>query len=152
VLADRRLKGVVDVAEAMLEDVAQAHQDRQVDAAHLEPIDELLQVDGPITLLGGMHQHGTGLADGGIGLPLAFDPVQLRRVHDVPRIGGAGGRQDARGSSAHRPPSYRLQRAGRRRYRPRRYCATRTAASTGLVSMRPCTTPPSARTMRGEAM
>ena len=42
-----RLKAVVDVADAMLEDVGEADEDRQADAAELQPIDQLLEVDRP---------------------------------------------------------------------------------------------------------
>ena len=39
------LKGVVDLADAVAEDVGEAQQDRQLDAAGLELIDQLLEVD-----------------------------------------------------------------------------------------------------------
>ena len=39
------LEGVVDLADAMAEDVGEAEQDRQLDAALLELIDQLLEVD-----------------------------------------------------------------------------------------------------------
>ena len=45
VLLDRALEGVVDVAQAMLQDVGEAHQDGQRDAAHLQAIHQLLEVD-----------------------------------------------------------------------------------------------------------
>ena len=39
------LEGVVDLADAVLQDVGEAEQDRGLDAAKLEPIDQLLEVD-----------------------------------------------------------------------------------------------------------
>ena len=39
-------EGVVDLADAMAEDVGEAQQDRQLDAALLELIDQFLEVDG----------------------------------------------------------------------------------------------------------
>ena len=53
VLRDRRLERVVDVAEPLPQDVAEADQDRQLDAAQLQVVDQLLQVDGlPGSLVG----------------------------------------------------------------------------------------------------
>ena len=52
VLRDRRLEGAVDVAEPVAEDVAEADEDRQLDAAQLQVIDQLLQVDRPGRVLG----------------------------------------------------------------------------------------------------
>ena len=45
VLADGGAEGVVDLADAMPEDVGEAEQDRQLDAAGLELVDQLLEVD-----------------------------------------------------------------------------------------------------------
>ena len=44
-LVDGLLKGRLDLRQAMLENVAEADQDRQVDAADLQPVDKLLQID-----------------------------------------------------------------------------------------------------------
>ena len=44
--ADGRLEGVVNLADAMAEDVGEAEQDRQLNAACLQLIDQVLQVDG----------------------------------------------------------------------------------------------------------
>ena len=46
VLGDGAVKRRVDLAEAVLEDVGEADQHRQADAAQLQPIDQLLQIDG----------------------------------------------------------------------------------------------------------
>ena len=54
VLGDGGLKGGVDLAEPMLEDVGEADEDRQADAAELQAIDQLLQVDGARRILGRM--------------------------------------------------------------------------------------------------
>ena len=45
VLGDRALKRFVDVLQPMLQDVAEADQRRQADAAQLQVIDQLLEVD-----------------------------------------------------------------------------------------------------------
>ena len=52
VLVDRRLEGVVDVAEPVPQDVGEAEQHRQPDAAELQVIGELLQVDRARRILG----------------------------------------------------------------------------------------------------
>ena len=51
------LKGGVDFAQPMLENVGEADQDRQVDAAQLQPVDQLLQIDEALRILGRMDQH-----------------------------------------------------------------------------------------------
>ena len=45
VLVDRALERAVDLAEAVLEDVGEADQDRHREAAQLQPIDQPLQID-----------------------------------------------------------------------------------------------------------
>ena len=46
VLLDGLAKGVVELADAVAEDVGEAEQDRQLDAAGLQLVDEFLQIDG----------------------------------------------------------------------------------------------------------
>ena len=57
VLLHRRGEGGVDLPEPVLEDLGEPQQDRQVDAPHLEPVDELLQVDAPGRILVGMDSR-----------------------------------------------------------------------------------------------
>ena len=83
VLGDGRLEGVVDVLQPVLEDVAEADERRQVDAAALQVVDQLLEVDGPVRVLRGMHLDVAVLADREVALAPALDFVQL---------GGVGGR------------------------------------------------------------
>ena len=45
VLGDRALEGGVNLAQPLLQDLGEADQDRQIDAAQLQPIDQLLQID-----------------------------------------------------------------------------------------------------------
>ncbi len=47
VLGDGGVEGGVNVAKAVLQDVREPNQHRQADAAELEPVDQLLQVDCP---------------------------------------------------------------------------------------------------------
>ena len=55
------LEGVVDLADAMAEDVGEAEQDRQLDAAGLQLIDQLLEVDRLVGSLVGVDGDVAGL-------------------------------------------------------------------------------------------
>ncbi len=46
VLGDGGLEGAVNLAQPMLQDVGEPDEHRKADAAELQPVDELLQVDG----------------------------------------------------------------------------------------------------------
>ena len=54
VLVDRALEGAVDLAEPVLQDVGEADQDRHREPAQLQAIDQALQIDAAIRLLGGV--------------------------------------------------------------------------------------------------
>ena len=86
VLRDGRLKRAVNVGEPLPEDVAKPDQDRQADAAQLQVIDELLQVDRALGILGGVDADVAVRADGEVALAPALDFVELRRVGHGPRI------------------------------------------------------------------
>ena len=51
VLGDAPAKGCVNLAQPVLEDAGEADQDRQIDAAQLQSVDELFQIDPAIGLL-----------------------------------------------------------------------------------------------------
>ena len=102
VLLDRSLEGAGDVAQAMLQDVGKAHQDRQRDAAHLQAIHQLLEVDRPLALLGRVHEHVPVLANREVAVAPAVDVVQLGRIDGRPGVGGAGARQGAGRDRGHR--------------------------------------------------
>ena len=53
----------MDLGQPMLQDIGEADQDGQIDAAHLQPVDKLLQVDRPLGVLVGVNQHVAVLAD-----------------------------------------------------------------------------------------
>ena len=84
VLGDGRLKGVVNVLQPVLQDVAEANQRRQADAAKLEMIDQLLQIDRPARLLRRMDLDVAVLADGEVSLPPAGDLVHLSGIDGGP--------------------------------------------------------------------
>ena len=52
VLGDRALEGLVDVLQPMLQDVAKPDERRQADAAPLQVVDQLLEVDRAARVLG----------------------------------------------------------------------------------------------------
>src|SRR5262249_47824076 len=54
-LSNGVFEGLVDLAHPVAEDVGKAQQDRQLDAAGLDLIDQLLQVNGAILTLVGMN-------------------------------------------------------------------------------------------------
>ena len=54
------LKGLVDLADAMAKDIGEAEEDRQLDAALLQLIDEFFQVDGLFGALVGVDGHVAG--------------------------------------------------------------------------------------------
>ena len=56
VLRDGRLEGVMDVPEPVPEDVAEADEHRQLDAAQHQVVGELLEVDGLRRVLGRMDE------------------------------------------------------------------------------------------------
>ena len=60
VLRDGRLEGAVDVRHAVAEDIAEPDEDRQVDAAELQVIDELLEIDRLLRVLRRVDEHVAG--------------------------------------------------------------------------------------------
>ena len=57
VLVDGGLKRRMDLAQAVVEDVGEADQNGQVDAAKHQRIDQLFQVDGPRRVFFRVNQH-----------------------------------------------------------------------------------------------
>ena len=85
-LADGGLERAVDVGEPLPEDVAEADEDRQADAAQLQVIDQLLQVDPALGILRRVDADVAVRADGEVALAPALDLVELGGVGDRPRI------------------------------------------------------------------
>ena len=96
-LGDGVLKGLMHLAQAVLQDFAEADQDRQRDAAQLEIVDQFFQIDARVRFLVGMDQQVAVLADRKIAFAPTGDVVELRGVGGGPSIGGLpylGGRSD----------------------------------------------------------
>src|SRR5262249_48068328 len=92
VLAYGRLEGVADLGDAMAKDVGEAEQDRQLDAAGLELIDQLLQVDRLFGSLAGMNGDVPGLVDGEVALAPVTDSVGFEGILDLPLVHQVGRR------------------------------------------------------------
>ena len=82
VLRDRGLEGVVNVADAVTKDVLEPDQHRQTDAAQLQVIGQLLEVDGPLRVLRRMDQDVARRGDREVALPPALDLVEFAGVGD----------------------------------------------------------------------
>ena len=78
------LEGVVDLADAVAEDVGEAEQDRQLDAAGLQLIDQVLEVDGLLGALVGMDGDVAGLVDAEVAFAPVADAVGFDGVADLP--------------------------------------------------------------------
>ena len=81
-LGDGGLEGVVDVPDAVAEDVAEPDQHRQLDPAQHQMIGQLLQIDGAVRVLRGMNQHVASRRDREVALAPAVDFIQFRGVVD----------------------------------------------------------------------
>ena len=96
VLRDGRLEGGVNLAKAMSQDVGEADQHRQADAAQLQPIDQFLEVDGLGWILGGVHLDVTGAVHREVSVPPACHFVELAGVLHAPRAGRGRARRRRR--------------------------------------------------------
>ena len=87
VLGDGVLERLVHLAQAVLQDLAEADQDGQGDAAQLQIVRQLLQIDAALRIFGGVHPHVPVLADGEVALAPSGDVVQLGSVGGGPAVG-----------------------------------------------------------------
>ena len=58
-LRDRRLKRTVNIGEPLAKNVPEANQNRQADAAQLQMIDKLLEIDRPFGIFGDVNAEMT---------------------------------------------------------------------------------------------
>src|SRR5262249_42333263 len=85
-LAHGGLEGVVDLADAMPQNVGEAKEDRQLDAARLELFDQVEQVNRLIGTLGRVYGDVAGLVDGKVTFAPVSDAVRLQGVADLPLL------------------------------------------------------------------
>ena len=88
VLRDGGAEGVVDVADAVAEDVAEPDEHRQPDAAQQQVIGQLLQIDRPRRILRRMHEHVPGRRDREVALAPAVHLVEIGGVADGKGLAG----------------------------------------------------------------
>ena len=105
-LLDGVRERLVDLADAMAEDVGEAEQDRELDAAFLELIDEFLEVDRLLGLLVRMDDDVALVVDGEVALAPVADAVGFVGVLDLPL------RHHADGARVERRPGERPGRGG----------------------------------------
>src|SRR5205823_1663030 len=79
VLLNGQTKCLVDFADTMAEDVGEAKEDRQLNAAGLKLVDKLLQVDSLLGILGGVNRDVAGGVDAEVAFAPVLNPVILNR-------------------------------------------------------------------------
>src|ERR1019366_8759128 len=86
VLVDGILKRLGNFADAMTQNIGEAQQDRQLDAALLQLIDELFQVDGLLGAFVGMDRDMAFFVYAEIAFAPVLDLVDIHRVLDFPLV------------------------------------------------------------------
>ena len=84
VFADGLAKGVVNLADAVAQDVGEADEDRQLDAACLELVDEFFEIDGLVGAFVGLNGDVAGFIDAEVSLAPQANVVGVDRVLDLP--------------------------------------------------------------------
>ena len=84
---DRVGERLVHLAQPVLQNFAEANQNRRRDAAQHQRVDQLLQIDATRGVLCRVHPQVSVLADREIALAPAGDIVEIGRVGDRPAIG-----------------------------------------------------------------
>jgi hypothetical protein len=102
VLGDGALKRGVDIAETMLEDVGEADEHGETDAAKLQPIDELLEVDCLRDVTCRVHLDVARGIDREVAIRPAGHFIGFARVVHAPRMGGRGAGDRRRTAVGHR--------------------------------------------------
>ena len=84
--ANGMLKGIVNLADAMAQNVGETHQDRQLDAARLQLIDEVFEVDGLFGALAWLDGDVAELVDAEVAFAPVADAVGFDGVDDLPLL------------------------------------------------------------------
>ena len=80
------LKGLVDLADAMAQNIGEPNQDGQLNAAGLELVYQPLQVDGLLRVLVGMDRDVAELVDAKIALAPVLDAVGIDGILNLPLL------------------------------------------------------------------
>ena len=86
IFLNRGLEGVVDLGEAVFEDIGETDQDGQGNTARLKLVYELLQIDGVIRSLVGMNRDMTFVVDREVILSPVLDVISVNRVLNCPVV------------------------------------------------------------------
>ena len=86
VFGDGGFEGFVNFADAMAQDIGEAQQDRQLNAAVLQLVDERLQVDGLVGAFVGMDRDMALVVDAEVPLAPVLDFVDIKGVLDFPLV------------------------------------------------------------------
>jgi hypothetical protein len=84
VLVDRGLKGLVDFAEPVLENLGKTDKNGKIDAAEHKPIDELLQIDRATGVFCRQNADVPLVVDREVSVAPAGDVVKVRRIGGGP--------------------------------------------------------------------
>ncbi len=101
VLRDRGAEGVVDVANAVAQDVAEPEEHREPDPAQQQVVGQLLQIDGPGRILRRMHEHVPGRRDREVAFTPAVHLVEIGGVADGKCLAGLPVAMSSGGGTAH---------------------------------------------------
>ena len=85
-LGDGVLECLMHLAQAMLQNFAEADQDGQRDAAQLQVVDQLFEIDAARGVLIGTHPDVAVGFDGEVAFAPTGDIVQLARFGDGPAV------------------------------------------------------------------
>ena len=86
-LGDGVLKGLVHLAQPVLQNFAEADQDGQRDAAQLQVVDQLFEIDAARRVLVGAHPHVAVGPDREVAFAPTSDIVELAGLGDRPAVG-----------------------------------------------------------------
>ncbi len=86
VFRDGCLKRLVDFADAVPQDIGEAKQNRQLDAALLELVDQVFEVDGLLGAFVGMNGDMTPVVDAEVAFAPVANLVDFQGVLDFPSI------------------------------------------------------------------
>ena len=88
VFGDGGFESFMDLADAVLQDVGEAHEHWQADAAHDEFIDEFLEIDLLVFALGGEDGDVSVIVDAEVPLAPIPDVVDVGGILNAPRLHG----------------------------------------------------------------
>src|SRR5262249_45365910 len=86
VLGNRRAKGVMQLAQTVLQNLSEPNENRQIDAAQDKTIYQRLQIRTAVGILVRMNPHLAVFSDGEIALAPGRDVIEFPRVRNRPTL------------------------------------------------------------------